>query len=266
MTLIQKTQNVLSSESFKNKIETLFLGDAKKVEAFKSNIIKIVSGMKITEQSLPSVIQSSITIAELDLNLNPALNLCYIVNYRGDYKPVISYKGYVALAERAGKLIKAEPVFKCDDFEMISEGFKDSVRFVRNFNERAEHDKAWYEANFTGVLIRIKDTTTGEVFIHFVSKNKIYKIAGVSPAFKSSSSPYSMWWEEMHLAKAVKYILSKTQITDTILKAVAIDNELDSELVEDNSKNIKRTFATEAPADIDLIESIVPDVEVLDEK
>lgn len=232
--VVNKVKSVVGGDDFRDKINTLFKGDVKKIESFKSNLIKIVSTQNIEENNLMSVIQSAISIAELDLSLNPSMGLCYILKYKNDFSPIISYKGYISLAERAGKIIKVDSIFKCDVFEMESDGFDDKVTFKKNLDDRDEDNKDWYEKNFRGVFIRIKDLNNGEIFYHFVGKNKIYKIMGVSPSVKkNNSSPYDFWWQEMHLAKAIKYVLSKTTINNDISKAIEIDNNLDKDLVEE---------------------------------
>ena len=61
----------------------------------------------------------------------------------------------------------------------------------------------------------------------------------------SSFSPYNNWFEEMYLAKAIKYVLSRMPMNETIQSAINIDNDIDTELVEmannvhsNESKNI----------------------------
>ena len=109
-----------------------------------------------------------------------------------------------------------------------------------------EYKPAWVEANLRGVLVAIKDNSTGTVSINFISVGKLKQIAGVSPSVKKGSySPYTEWGLEMYQGKAIKYILSKTPMNEQIGRAVEIDNQLDMKAIEDKKE-------TSAAIDIDL--------------
>ena len=72
--------------------------------------------------------------------------------------------------------------------------------------------------------------------------SKIEKIKGKSPSSKSSFSPYNNWAEEMYLAKAIKYCLSREALNfkdDNIAKAIQVDNQLDKKLQDDNKEDRK---------------------------
>lgn len=239
----------IENSNIKNRIEAFFKNDDKKIEAFKANVIKLSINNSLSKCNVATIFQSALNLAELDLDLNPMMGLAYVVSYGKDAQACIGYKGYLALAERAGKLIKASSVFECDKFSLNTDGFNDVVNFEPNFDDREEDNKEWYNNNFKGVLIRIKDLSSGEVFIHFVSSKKIYKISGISPSKNSNFSPYANWYQEMHLAKAIKYILSKTPISNEISRAIEIDNEID---IKESQNYIK-----EQTKSIDIAKSII---------
>lgn len=221
-----------NNDELKGRLANLFANDAKKQEVFKSSVLKIISNGNLATASVESIFLSAINLAEIDLDINPIRGLAYVVKYKQDAQAVIGYKGYLALAERAGKLIKADSIFKCDNFAMRANGFDDEVVFEPNFCERNSDDATWYEQNFVGVLVRIRDTASKQDYAQFVSKDKILKIAGVSPSRGSNYSPYKMWWQEMHLAKAIKYVLSKIPTSNEISRAIELDNIIDKQEVE----------------------------------
>ena len=76
----------------------------------------------------------------------------------------------------------------------------------------------------------------------FVTSAKIEKIKGKSPSAKSAYSPYNSWAEEMYLAKAIKYALSREALNlkdENIKKAINLDNELDIKLQNDSRAEVK---------------------------
>ena len=76
----------------------------------------------------------------------------------------------------------------------------------------------------------------------FVTSAKIEKIKGKSPSAKSAYSPYNAWAEEMYLAKAIKYALSREALNltdESRRKAINLDNELDIKLQQDSKAEVK---------------------------
>ena len=238
--------SILNAGEIQSRIKNLFNKDDAKAEKFKATILNIALDQSISSCTPASIIKSALMIAELDLPLAKGLGQAYIVKYKADAEAQIGYKGWLALAERAGKSVKAKPVFKCDEFELEDNGFDETVKFKPNYDERQEYKPAWVESNLRGVLVAIKDNSTGTVSINFISVGKLKQIAGVSPSVKKGSySPYTEWGLEMYQGKAIKYILSKTPMNEQIGRAVEIDNQLDMKAIEDKKE-------TSAAIDIDL--------------
>lgn len=211
------------------------LGNEKKFARFKSAIVSICLNEQLSECSLTSILQSAKDLAEIDLDINPLLGQAYIVRYKHSAQAIISYKGYISLAERFGKQVKAFSVFKCDDFEIDLSDFDEKIVFKPNFAERKESDDVWFKENLIGVLVKVREEN-GSVKNQFVSKDKLFKIAGVSPSRNSKYSPYEKWGEEMFLAKALKYVLSKMPMNEKISRAIEIDNVVDKQQVESMQK------------------------------
>lgn len=224
----------LASNEITNRITSLFQKDDKKAEKFKATIVNIALDNSLNQCTIPSILKSALDIAELELPLAKGLGQAYIVKYKKDAEPVIGYKGWLALASRSNLAVKPKPVFKCDEFEMIDNGFDETITFKPNYDERKEYEPKWVLDNIKGVLVSTKNFSTNIVTNVFVSKGKIEQLAGKSPARSSSYSPYKEWVLEMYMGKAIKYVLSKTAMSEPIARAVEVDNRMDIKAIEDN--------------------------------
>lgn len=227
MASLVEVREAISKENFIKPIAELLGNDSKKLTAFKSSLLEISQTPLIQKCDLASVLLSAKHIAELGLNLGAIQGQAYIVAYRGVAQAIVGYKGYKELAKRAGYEVKAEPVFLCDDFRIDKSDFDDKVIFVPDYIARLEDDKDFFKKNFVGVLVRTRNIETRTETADFVNARKIYKIAGLSPSRNSQHSPYALWEEEMYLAKATKYVLSKMPLGEKLMRAVAVDNEID---------------------------------------
>lgn len=240
--LVIQIKNSLEKEEAQTKILSFFGDDKEKATKFKSALVSISQSENLSKCSVKSIISSAFNLAETGLEISPILGQCYILKYKNDAEPVISYKGWQTLIERTGKKIKAFSVFNCDKFEIDLSDFDEKITFMPNLNERKESDDNWYKNNLKGVLVKIKDMKDGYLKNIFVPLSKIEKIKGKSPSAKSNFSPYNSWAEEMYLAKAIKYCLSREALNfkdENIAKAIQVDNQLDKKL-QDNNKEAKK--------------------------
>ena len=237
--LVTKIKGALESPNSQAKLLNFFGDDKAKATKFKSALISIAQNPVLSQCSPKSILESAFNLAETGLEISPILGQAYILKYKNDAEAVISYKGWMTLIEKAGKRVKAYSVFKCDKFSIDLSYFEEIITFVPNYPERQESNDAWYKENILGVLVKIKDNKDGYVKNVFVTKDKIEKIKGKSPSAKSAYSPYNTWAEEMYLAKAIKYALSREALNFTdenIRKAVDLDNQLDMKLQEETRK------------------------------
>ena len=228
---------LLSNPEVSSRLISLFSKDENKAEKFKATLMNIALDATLLQCTPASIIKSALQLAELELPLAKGLGQAYIVKYKADAEAVIGYKGWLALAERGGKSVKAKAVFKCDVFSLEDNGFDETVTFRPNYDERKDFEPDWVEQNLKGVLVSIKDDNTKTISNNFVSFGKIKQIAGKSPARNSKFSPYVDWGLEMYQAKALKYVLSKTPMTEQIARAVEIDNKLDIERIQELKKD-----------------------------
>ena len=110
--------------------------------------------------------------------------------------------------------------------------------------------------------MRIKDVVTDIETYYFVSAKKIDKLKGCSPSVKrGKGSPYDTWFEEMYLAKAIKYVLSKEPMANCdvkLSKALELENELEVKVQEANKKDEEiKTFESLMAEDTDIKEMVV---------
>ncbi|HED5364294.1 TPA: recombinase RecT [Campylobacter jejuni] len=246
--LAMQIKNSLEKEDAQTKILSFFGDDKEKATKFKSALAAISQNEMLKNCTPKSIITSAFNLAEVGLEINPILSQCYILTYKNNKKelisaePVISYKGWQTLIERTGKKVKAFSVFNCDKFELDLSDFDEKITFIPNLNERKESNDKWYQENLKGVLVKIKDMKDGYVKNIFVSVDKIEKIKGMSKSLKGEKpqySPYNNWAEEMYLAKAIKYCLSREALNfkdENIAKAIQVDNQLDKKLQDDNKE------------------------------
>ena len=231
--LVTKIKGALESPNSQTKLLSFFGDDKAKATKFKSALISIAQNPVLSQCTPKSILESAFNLAETGLEISPILGQAYILKYKNDAEAVISYKGWMALIEKAGKRVKAYSVFKCDKFSIDLSYFEEIITFIPNYPERQESNDSWYKENILGVLVKIKDNKDGYVKNVFVTKDKIEKIKGKSPSAKTAYSPYNTWAEEMYLAKAIKYALSREALNFTdenIKKAVDLDNQLDIKL------------------------------------
>lgn len=253
---------MLDNEKAMNKMLAFFDNDSSRVQKFKTNLINI-AGNSILSQCTPnSIIKSAFTLAEIGLDINQSLKQAYILKYSSDAEAVISYKGWQILLERVGKKSRAFCVFKCDEFNIDYSTFEGSLCFKPNFEKRDETNPKWFYENLIGVLVRIKDVVTDIETYYFVSAKKIDKLKGCSPSVKRGrGSPYDTWFEEMYLAKAIKYVLSKEPMANCdvkLSKALELENELEVKAQEANKKDEEiKTFESLMAEDSDIEEMVV---------
>lgn len=232
---------MLDNEKAMNKMLAFFDNDSSRVQKFKTNLINI-AGNPILSQCTPnSIIKSAFSLAEIGLDINQSLKQAYILKYSSDAEAVISYKGWQILLERVGKKSRAFCVFKCDEFSIDYSTFEGNLCFKPSFEKRDETNPKWFYENLIGVLVRIKDVVTDIETYYFVSAKKIDKLKGCSPSVKrGKGSPYDTWFEEMYLAKAIKYVLSKEPMTNCdvkLSKALELENQLEAKVQEANKKD-----------------------------
>lgn len=252
---------MLDNEQAMSKMLAFFDGNSGSVQRFKTNLINVASNQILSQCTPNSIIKSAFALAEIGLDINQTLKQAYILKYSNDAEAVISYKGWQILLERAGKKSRAFCVFKCDKFELDYSTFEGNILFKPDFKKRDETDAKWFYANLVGVLVRIKDIVSNVETYYFVSAKKIDKLKGCSPSVRrGKGSPYDTWFEEMYLAKAIKYVLSKEPLANCdikLSKALELENELEIKAQEASKKDDEiRTFESLLNEDAEVKEMV----------
>lgn len=177
---------------------------------------------------------------------------CYLVPRRvkGNQQLnwMISHRGLIKLATRAGYTIKARAVYKDEVFE-YEEGETLHVRHVPNL-DRAE-SPPWEDMR--GVIVRCYRISDGkQIGVEYVNRGQIEKRRGQSDAYLrgakpgadewARSSPWFKWAEEMALKTAVKYAFSRG--------GIPIDDVLVREAISRDADDVIETTATVMPTEV----------------
>lgn len=163
---------------------------------------------------------------------------CYLVPRRvkGNQQLnwMISHRGLIKLATRAGFTLKARAVYKDEVFE-YEEGETIHVRHVPNL----DRDEAPEWEQMRGVIVRCYRISDGkQIGVEYVNRAQIEKRRNQSDAYQrgakpgsdewSRSSPWFKWGEEMALKTAIKYAFSRGGIPiDDILVREALTRDAD---------------------------------------
>lgn len=241
--LIQRKRQInelLSNKDVCSRLLSLCDNNKNKADSFKANLLNIAMDTSLISCSVQSIIKCALDIASLKLPLSKQLGKVYIVprkkkdritsSYITEAETMIGYKGWLELAKRAKLAIKSYIVFKCDKYSLEVVNGNEVLNFAPDFDTRDESNAEWIKNNLRGVIVIIKDTKLNETYIHFVSANTLNKISKCSDSVKNGKySAYSDWLSEMYQAKAIKYIVSKSAMTETLGEAVYIDNLSDNQ-------------------------------------
>lgn len=231
-----KVMDAFALEGVKEQLSSLLANNPKKIEAFKTRILKMSLSYGLDKCTPESIINCGLQALTLDLPLEAGQG--YIVNYGGSASFDCGYKGWQVLAKRAGFSVVADVVYSCDEFSQAGFGFDKDIMFNPDFASRKGSDDEWAKNNLTGVIVSIMEDGTGNKTHAFVPADMIRKIVGMSPsAGKTSSSgkkhsPHDNWAEQMFAAKAIKQVLSKFPIdlakSSQLAEAISIVNSSES--------------------------------------
>lgn len=211
-----------------DKLLVYFDGDRNKADKFKQTIMLIAMNENLKSCTVESIYRVGLTCAEIGLNPQPNLGLVYFVIYKGKLQLQIGYKGWIALLEAAGKTIRAEAVYHCDDFTYEINTSGNRVHLVPDFDERKESDHRWVETNIKGVLVFIYDIEKKFEHIKYVQKDKLDQMKLLSPSKTSEYSPWRNFLIEMYMAKAIRYVIPKTTSLDSkTARAIEVENATD---------------------------------------
>lgn len=204
--------------TYRKQIDNYF-GDEKKALRFLSSVVSAVQRTpKLLECEPTSVINSFMTMAQLELMPSDVSGEAYVLPYGNVAQFQLGYQGLVTLFYRSGaKDITAEIVYTNDSFKFV--------------NGTVEHEPDVFgddrgEAKGAYVIVTVQ---SGGKVTKVMSKKDILAIAAkFSKSFKSSHSPWDakndpeLWmWKKTVLKQAAK-LVPKNMV---IVQAIAADNE-----------------------------------------
>lgn len=220
--------DTLQLDSIKNQVNGLLDSNPRKMEAFKTRMIKMSTSYMLKDCTPESLIAAGVQALTLDLPLEAGQG--YVVKYGSEAQLDVGYKGWQVLAKRSGYSAMADNVYACDFFEQSGFGFDVKMDFQPNHSDRKTADDKWVQENIKGVIVSIREDETKLVQTRFVERDMLIKIVGMSPSMGSEKarkySPHENWASQMFSAKALKQILSKMPIdlSSTMAEAIQIVN------------------------------------------
>ena len=229
---------------------TSLLEDETKANKFLAASLVVANDPKLNKCSPESIVQALIGVAMSNLSVDKNIGQAYLVPYKGGVQMQVGYKGWVQLLFRAGWLVKAFPVFDCDEFSMTWDGWDNKTQFSPNLDERDEGDSSWSYSHLRGVFVIARNSDTKDEYSVFISKKVIEKLRLVSPNQDGSSTPQGIWKDwyiEMAIGKAVKKLAKMLPIGDTrqVATALAIDDKNEIGHKVDYSTTIESGVVTE---------------------
>lgn len=234
----------LALDNKKKELAAMLLSE-QKAEQFKANIMALLADKNINQCERTSIFVAAYNIAQLKLAPQQVLGQAYIVprkNKNGVVEATlqIGYKGWEVIAERAGKAVKSKIVYDCDKFSETADNAGIHIEYSAN---NAEHPKTnadiWKQ--LLGVIVWV--TENGRTTPEFVSAGIIRKRYELSKKsmFGKESPAWRDWTEEMIMAKAIKYVLTKLPLDvmsekdEQLQKVIEIEADGISEINEDVS-------------------------------
>jgi len=256
--------NALQLESINNQLVGLLQNNPKKMEAFKTRMLKMSTSKMLMQCSPESVIAAGLQALTMGLPLEAGQG--YVVKY-GKGKDAqaqldIGYKGWQVLAKRSGYSVMADAVYSCDLFEQGGYGFNAQLSLEPNHAERRTANDKWVKENITGVIVSIREDENDLQTSKWVPADLIFKIIAGSPSKDSDYSPHNKWAEQMMCAKAIKQVLSKAPIdlskAEALHDAIQIVNNTESHAqAEQNGlpEYTQARFDTNWPKWVELVET-----------
>lgn len=196
---------------------TSLLSDKKRSDKFLAASLNIAMDSSLSTCSPDSIVNALIGIAQLDLNPDKNIGHAYMIKYGNNVQLQVGYKGLIQLLFRAGWMIKAYPVYECDEFSISFDGWDNKVQFVPDIDSKEEDDNQWIYNNLRGVYVIARHSATGDEYSDFVSKKVIEKSRLKSQNQKKKDKPehiWADWYQEMAIKTAIKKLAKKLPLGD----------------------------------------------------
>jgi len=236
-------------------INSLF-GDKAKSDKFLATASKVANDYKLANCNVNSIIDACVTVAQLNLDLSPALSHCYLVPFKQNIQLIISARGYVALLARTGWKVKSYIVNEGDRFEYNVNGFDEHIIFEKNI----DNDKEIFK-----YAVALAQAPDGTLFVEIMNKNQIEKHRKVSANQKGvkPSGVWADWYDEMASKTVIKKLIKKLPIGEDVAEVVVKDDVvIEAQTIEMPKKEVVNVDLNDLAQGQDLLENT--EIEVSD--
>ena len=228
--LVQREQQIKQGLMAQQRVIKSLFGDKKKADKFLATASKVANDYKLANCRVDSIIDACVTVAQLNLDLSPALSHAYIVPFKGTVQLIVSARGYTALLARNGWKIKSYIVNEEDEFDYIIDGFEESIKFKKNIDSDTETFK---------YAVALAKSPDGTLYIEIMNAKQIDKHRKVSSNQKGTkpTGVWADWFEEMAQKTVIKKLVKKLPIGEDVANAVAVDDKPIDVEIESEQKN-----------------------------
>lgn len=201
-----------------SELVAVFNGNAEKAERFKAQAatLAVIGKGEIAHCKPASIWLALKGVAELDLDLTPALGQAYILPYGNTAQLILGYKGMKEIAYRSGVVRRLEAVLVYE---------KDVFAYQRGTSPRIDHIPAAFDKR--GAMIgayAVATLTNGEIVFEVMSKAEIDAIKARSKSKQTWDNNYGEMARKTPVRRLFKYLPT----TPLLSKALAIvDGEPD---------------------------------------
>lgn len=204
------------------------LGDKEKAARFTAGALQVATSYDLSSCSPDSIVTALVSIAQLDLNPDKNIGQAYLIKYGQNATLQVGYRGYIQLLHRAGWLVKAYPVYDCDEFSMSFNGWENKVNIEPDFENRSDDNKEWTISHLRGVYVVARNSVTDEEYSDFVTKKVIEKSRKSSQNQKADKPTgiWLDWYTEMAKKTAIKKLAKLLPLSDNRASlAMAMDDK-----------------------------------------
>ena len=230
------------------------IGDKTKANKFIATAVKVATDYKLANCNTNSIVDACIAVAQLDLDLTPALGHAYIVPFKGSVQLIVSARGYTALLARTGWKLKSYIVNEDDFFEYNMDGFDETIKFKKNLD--SENEVFRY-------AVALALSPDGTLYIEIMNKKQIekHRLASSNQNSTTPTGIWKDWYEQMALKTVVKKLVKKLPIGEEIAFALEKDDKtIEAEITNTKQLNLNQiAMSPEPEPERDLLENFVID-------
>jgi len=248
--LVERSEQIKNGLLAQHRVVRSLFGDKTKADKFLATASKVATDSNLANCNPNSIVDACITVAQLNLDLSPALAHAYIVPFKGSVQLIVSARGYTALMARTGWKIKSYIVNEEDDFEYIIDGFEESIKFKKNIDS---------ETSTFRLAVALAQSPDGTLYIEVMNAKQIEKHRKVS-ANQSKTTQYTSkrdaeriakglpvgvwedWFEEMAKKTVIKKLVKSLPMGEEIANAIDKDDKpIDVEIVPPSAEDLGST-------------------------